>query len=179
VRDHLAKLRSIGVVAVQRSEREGGIVDEYVLNHQKLFAIVEELRRLGELRGMVPAGFEQTIAAERDAAQARDEGPRLVLVRGQGEGRVFALRKDTLDADRGWVIGRKHGLAVSLDYDPFVSSENAEVLLNGAGFTLLDIRSSKNGTFLNFKPLPRGGSAPLANGDIVTLGRTSLVFRVG
>ncbi|HEV8359380.1 MAG TPA: FHA domain-containing protein [Candidatus Thermoplasmatota archaeon] len=180
VRDHLAKLRAIGVVAVQRTERGGNIVDEYVLNHQKLFAIVEELRMLGELRAQAAPAAEPTIAgAERAPTQARDEGPRFVLVRGQGEGRVFPLRKETLGADRGWIIGRKRGLAVSLDYDPFVSAENAEVLLNGAGFSLVDIRSSRNGTMLNFKPLPRGGSAPLASGDIVTIGRTNLVFRVG
>lgn len=179
VRDHLAKLRAIGVVAVQRTERSGNIVDEYVLNHQKLFAIVEELRRLGELRAQQGPEALPTIAAERTPAAARDEGPRFVLVRGQGEGRVFALRKETLSADRGWIIGRKRGLAVSLDYDPFVSAENAEVLLNGAGFTILDLRSSRNGTHLNFKPLPRGGTAPLRDGDIVSVGRTNLVFRGG
>ena len=179
VRDHLAKLRAIGVIAVQRAERDGAIVDEYVLNHQKLFASVEELRLLGELRAQAPVAAEPTIAAHASASTARDEGPRFVLVRGQGEGRVFPLRRDTLGADRGWVIGRKRGLAVSLDYDPFVSSEHAEVLLNGAGFTLLDIRSSRNGTQLNFKPMARGGSAALANGDIVSVGRTSLVFRAG
>ena len=179
VRDHLAKLRAIGVVAVQRTEREGSIVDEYVLNHQKLFAIVEELRQLGELRAQEEWAPLATIAAERAASETRDQGPRFVLVRGQGEGRVFPLRKETLSADRGWIVGRKRGLAVSLDYDPFVSSENAEVLLNGGGFTLLDLRSSRNGTVLNFKPLPRGGSAPLQNGDIVSVGRTNLVFRVG
>jgi hypothetical protein len=40
-------------------------------------------------------------------------------------------------------------------------------------------RGSKNGTMLDFQPLPRGGSAPLTNGDVVGVGRTNLVFRVG
>jgi DNA-binding transcriptional ArsR family regulator len=176
VRDHLAKLRAIGVVAVQRSERNGNIVDEYVLNHQKLFAIVEELRALGELRAQTETPLA-TIAGEREPAPARDTGPRFVLVRGQGEGRVFPLRKETLGADRGWIIGRKRGLAVSLDYDPYVSSENAEVLLNGSGFTLLDLRTSRNGTLHNFKAMARGASVHLADGDIVGVGRTNLVFR--
>jgi DNA-binding transcriptional ArsR family regulator len=179
VREHLAKLRAIGVVAVQRNEHDGGIVDEYVLNHPQLFAIVEELRQLGELRAQEQFAPLPTIAAGKPAEVPRDGGPRFVLVRGQGEGRVFPLRKDTLSADRGWIIGRKRGLAVSLDYDPFVSGENAEVLLNGNGFTLLDIRSSRNGTLLNFKVLPRGASAPLRDGDIVGVGRTNLVFRSG
>lgn len=178
VRDHLAKLRELGVVAVQRAERDGGIVDEFVLNHQQLFAIVEELRGLGELRAEREVPLP-TMAAGREAASARDQGTRFVLVRGQGEGRVFPLRKDTLSADRGWIVGRKHGIAVNLDYDPFVSAENAEVLLTGEGFQLLDIRSSRNGTFLNFRPLPRGGSAALRDGDVVSVGRTNLVFRDG
>lgn len=179
VRDHLAKLRDIGVIAVQRTERPGGIVEEYVLNHPRLFAIVEELRALGELRAEGEVEGGATLAGPREAAHARDGGPRFVLVRGQAEGRVFPLRRETLSADRGWIIGRKPGIAVPLDYDPFVSAENAEVLLTGAGFEVLDIRSSKNGTFLNFKPLPRGTGAPLRDGDIVSVGRTNLVFRTG
>jgi DNA-binding transcriptional ArsR family regulator len=179
VRDHLARLRQIGVLVVQRGERDGNIVDEYALNQQMLYAIVEELRLLGELRSEAPGAVEATLAGPKEAAPVRDEGPRFVLVRGQAEGRVFPLRKETLSADRGWIVGRKRGLAVSLDYDPFVSTENAEVLLTGSGFSIMDIRSSRNGTLVNFKPLPRGGSSPLQNGDIVTVGRTNLVFRVG
>lgn len=177
VRDHLAKLRAIGVLAVQRTERDGSVVDEYVLNHHKLFAIVEELRTLGELRADRPPVPEETIAGRWAAPATRDVGPRLILVRGQGEGRVFPLRPDNRAPERGWIIGRKRGLAVSLDYDPFVSGENAEVMPDSDGYTLLDIRSSRNGTLLNFQPLARGGTAPLATGDIVSLGRTHLVFR--
>lgn len=180
VRDHLAKLRGIGVLAVERVEREGNIVDEYVLNHPKLFAIVEELRLLSELRPQVPGAaplHEQTIGAERDPGKPVASGPHLMLVRGQREGRVFPLTGENHAADRGWVIGRKQGLAVSLDYDPFVSSENAEVLLAGSGYRLVDIRSSRNGTLLNFKPLTRGAEAPLVHGDVISVGRTSLVFR--
>lgn len=177
VRDHLAKLRAIGVVSVERVEREGGVADEYVLNHRKLFAIVEELRGLGELRASVAPAREETLGAAPPGADAEHAGPRFVLVRGQGEGREFPLRKDNLAAGRGWVVGRKPGLAVSLDYDPFVSTENAEVLLGPQGYRVLDVRASRNGTHLNFRPLPRGGEAPLRHGDVVSVGRTHLVFR--
>lgn len=177
LREHLAKLRAAGVVAVRRGERDGALVDEYLLNHQRLFAIGEELRALGELGVEAPPPFEPTAAAERGAEEPRAAGPRLLLVKGQGEGRVFPLRGETLSAGRGWVIGRKQGLAVSLDYDPFVSTENSEVVLSGTGYALLDLRSSRNGTLLNFRALPRGGSAPLANGDVVTVGKTHLLFR--
>lgn len=177
VRDHLAKLRSIGVLVVERVERDGNIVDEYVLNHQKLYAIVEELRLLGELRAQVEPLHEDTIGATRQAAAPETPGPHFLLVRGSGEGRVFPLKKENLSADRGWLVGRKHGLAVSLDYDPFVSSENAELLLNGAGYTLRDLPASRNGTSLNFSALPRGASATLRHGDVVSVGRTHLVFK--
>lgn len=177
VRDHLAKLRAIGVLTVERVERDGNVVDEYVLNHQKLFAIVEELRMLGELRAEQAPLAQPTIGASPAAAVVPEKGPRFVLVRGQGEGRVYALRKENLTAGRGWLIGRKLGLAVSLDYDPFCSSENAEIMLTGAGYRIHDIRASRNGTLVNFEPVPAGGSAPLANGDVVSVGRTHLVFR--
>ena len=178
VRDHLARLRAIGVLLVERVERDGNIVDEYVLNHPKLFAIVEELRSLGELRAKVePAAAEKTLGAARSPVRSEERGPHMVLVRGQGEGRVFALKKENLAADRGWIVGRKHGLAVALDYDPFVSSENAEVLRDGSGFVIRDLPSSRNGTIVNFEPLERGTSAALRHGDIISVGRTHLVFR--
>ncbi|HVM44587.1 MAG TPA: FHA domain-containing protein, partial [Candidatus Thermoplasmatota archaeon] len=157
VRDHLAKLRAIGVLTVERVERDGNVVDEYVLNHQKLFAIVEELRMLGELRAREAPPVQPTIGAAPAAPAAAEHGPRLVLVRGQGEGRVFALRKENLTAGRGWLIGRKLGLAVSLDYDPFVSGENAEIMLSGQGYRIHDVRSSRNGTLVNFAAVPAGG----------------------
>ena len=177
VRDHLAKLRAIGVLSVERIERDGNVVDEYVLNHQKLFAIVEELRLLGELRAEQQPLAQPTIGATPAAPAATQLGPRFVLVRGQGEGRVFPLKKENLAPGRGWMIGRKMGLAVSLDYDPFVSTENAEVLATNAGYRIHDVKASRNGTLVNFARVPDGGSAPLANGDVVSIGRTHLVFR--
>jgi len=179
VRDHLSRLRQVGVVTVQRAEREGSILDHYVLDHQRLFAVVEELRRLGELRSEAPIEHEATLAAVDGAAPARERGPGLLLVRGQNEGRVFPLVPASRSPGRGWVIGRKRGLAVPLDYDPFVSSENAEIVPEGEGHLLIDLRSSRNGTLHNFQPLPRGGSVPLVHGDVVSVGRTHLVFRGG
>lgn len=178
VRDHLARLRAIGVLVVERVEREGNIVDEYVLNHPKLFAIVEELRLLGELRAAkVESPEEKTLGASRASVHSDERGPHFLLVRGQGEGRVFALKKENLSADRGWIVGRKQGLAVALDYDPFVSSENAEVLRDGASFVIRDLPASRNGTIVNFEPLARGTTTPLRHGDVVSVGRTHLVFR--
>lgn len=176
IRSHLSKLDSIGVVATERRDVDGRIRDEHVLDHQRLFAIVEELRSLGELKSAKsPSG--ETIAAEPPGHGAAESGPHLVVVRGQREGHVFALDDRTLSADSGWLVGRKQGLAVSLDYDPFVSSENSEILRTDSGFEVVDLSQSQNGTFVNFEKLPSGGSAPLEHGDILSVGRTSLVFR--
>lgn len=40
-----------------------------------------------------------------------------------------------------------------------------------------DIRASRNGTLVNFEPIPTGGSAALRHGAVVSAGRTHLVFR--
>lgn len=177
VRKHLGKLGSIDVVATESRNREGRLVDAYVLNHQRLFAIVEEFRSLGQLEPEDPVTEEETIADERPARADEDEGPRLVIVRGPREGRSFSLSEASRLADRGWVLGRKQGLSVTLDYDPFVSGENTVVERDGDGFQVRDLPASRNGTLLNFEPLPEGTAAPLTEGDVVGVGRTNLVFR--
>lgn len=50
-------------------------------------------------------------------------------------------------------------------------------MLSGAGYRIHAIVANRNGTLVNFAPVPAGGSAPLANGDVVSIGRTHLVFR--
>lgn len=177
IRDHLSKLNSIQVVAIERTERDGHVVDEHVLNHQRLFAIVEELRSLGELKAPESPVEEETIPADREASERDVVGPRLVLARGQGEGRVFPLHEGSRSGERGWLIGRKDGLAVPLDYDPYVSSENSVIRRTGDGFEILDLPESRNGTFVNFDQLPPGGSSLLEQGDIVSVGKTNLVFQ--
>lgn len=177
VRDHLSRLASIDVVATESRKREGRIVDEHVLNHQRLYAIVEEFRSLGELQAQPSVAEEETVVDERTPAAETEHGPRLVIVRGQREGRAFPLTGTTRQGDRGWVIGRKAGLPVSLDYDPFVSGENSLVTRTQEGFAIRDLPESRNGTFVNFDRLPDGGQTQLATGDVVGVGRTNLVFR--
>ena len=180
VRVHLARLAEIGVVYTRKARRGAVAVDEYALNHPRLFALFEDLRSLGTLQseGAPLPGAEPTLeGAARDAA-GRVAQPHVVLVRGLHEGRAFPLTGDRRDGhDRGWVIGRRADLAVSLDYDPYVSVQNSEVVLDGAQYRLHDLRSSRNGTFLNWQRLPRGGSAALRHGDVIGVGRSLLLFR--
>lgn len=170
VRAHLDKLLGAGLVTVRPSERSARNAPEYSLNHQALFTLVEDLREVARLRGLVePAGATMPGQA---AARPVETGPLLLLVKGVEEGRVFPLHER--DA---WLIGRRRGADVPLDYDPFVSSENTLIRRAAGAFTVEDLPVSRNGTSLNLRPLERGVPHPLRHGDLVGVGRSLLLFR--
>lgn len=178
IQGHLEKLLEIGVVVAQDPEGGGSRGREYVANPQRIFQVMEELRQIGTLTDGGPAFRHETIDVDGGREPPVEPGPRLVLVHGLADGKVFPLRRSDLRDGRGWVVGRKAGLHVSLDYDPYVSLENSEIVwAEGGGFQLLDLRSSKNGTVLNWRRLDRGGSAKLRPGDVVGVGRSHLVFQ--
>ncbi len=58
--------------------------------------------------------------------------------------------------------------------DPRVSTDHAELLLEGEGAVLRDLGSS-NGSWVNGRRVP--GRTSLASGDLIELGRTVLVYR--
>lgn len=176
VEGHLAKLEEIGVV--ESMEEEGRRGKLYHVNPRKLYQITEEFRRLSILTLGAPTSADATVEVDAPAAATReDAGPRLVLVHGLLEGKAFALRRKDLHDGRGWIIGRKPGLHATLDYDPYVSLENSEIVPHGNGFHLLDLRSSRNGTRLNWRMLAPDERAPLKTGDIIGVGRSLFVFR--
>lgn len=172
VEEHLEVLEAIGVVTRRTGQRGGRAVDEYVMNHQHLFAVIEELRKLTALRANSLEDAGATLDTEAQAAGRWEAGPKLVLVSGPWEGKVVPLA-----GDGTWVLGRRRGAAVALDYDPFVSQENTQVVRDKDGWFVVDLAGSKNGTHLNFAPLPKGERQPLRHGDVVGVGRTLLVFR--
>lgn len=167
---HLDRLRESGLLATSEVERGGKRLTTYQTNPQRLYAVVEELRRLVVRR---PGAAAQEVTGTLDpAAGARlPSGPRLVLVHGAYEGRGFPLAAPQEE----WTIGRRRGLPVSLDYDPYVSAENSVVSRNGDTFLLRDL-DSKNGTQVNWSPVEPGAPARLRHGDIVGVGRSLLVF---
>ena len=57
---------------------------------------------------------------------------------------------------------------------PSISSHHCEVLLRGNDVVIKDLNST-NGTFINGELIDEG---ELANGDIITIGRTKFVFIV-
>lgn len=177
VRQHLAKLVEIGVVVAQKGRRGSAPVEEYLASQQRVFAIAEEFRTLASLRPTLPPGVDRTMDGSLAGVKGAKAGVRLVLVHGLDEGRAFPLDVRDLSGERGWVVGRRRGVAVCLDYDPFVSAENAEVRWRDGRYRLEDLRSSRNGTLLNWERLPKGGSAELASGDVIGVGRSLLLFR--
>lgn len=168
VRQHLDRLLEVGAVARIGPESAS---PAYLIEHRKLFGASEELRNLAALRPLGDAGGDVTEMMTARREGNRPPGPRLVIVRGLGEGSVFKL-----DGKReAWVIGRRREAEVPLDYDPFVSSENAIVRREKGAHTLQDLPGSRNGTLLNFARLG-AEPAPLRHGDVISVGHSSLVY---
>ncbi len=177
VEEHLRVLQSIGVVTTRRSTRETRPVDEYVVNHPALFAVTEEMRKLSLIRSHTHIGAGETQTATSTVVATADTGPRLVLVSGVWEGKCFPLDGTDPSDPARWTIGRREGVAISLDYDPFISHENCNIVRRGEDFVLIDNASSRNGTLLNWAPMPRGGEHILTSGDLIGVGRSMLMFR--
>ena len=174
VQAHLDKLVEAELVRVEDVGTGGRKVFRYSANATKIYALVEDLRRLN----VMYAGRTEDADATGTLASAepapRLSGPRLMLVHGVYEGKAFPLEAPTAQEGR-WVIGRRRGLPVSLDYDGFVSTEHAAVRAEGDAFIIEDL-GSKNGTFVNWTPLARGRAHALQPADVVGVGRSSLVF---
>lgn len=173
VKAHLDQLIEADLVRAEEQQVGGRSVPRYAVNAPKLYELTEELRRLSTMYAGGPPGEATGTLASGSAAHAAT-GPRLVLVHGVYEGKAFAL--DEASGPGGqWLIGRKRDLPVVLDYDPFVSLENAVVTRGAQGFAVADL-GSKNGTSVNWVPLAKGASRPLKAGDVIGVGRSLLVF---
>jgi len=72
-------------------------------------------------------------------------------------------------------VGRGEHNAIALDWDPEVSRTHAQLELVGDEWTLVDDGLSRNGSFVNGERV--AGRRRLADGDVVLVGQTSLLFR--
>lgn len=170
---HVDQLLEVGLVRRQIGQRATGPVTEYVIVPQRVFAVSEDFARLGELRPAVEEeSLERTMTnARTPAASTLPRGPALVVVHGMRIGHAVAL------AGPGpWTLGRDPDQHVALDYDPFASNKHAEVALKDGKHVVADA-FSRNGTFVNWRRLERGGTATLAAGDVVGVGKSLLVYR--
>lgn len=174
IKRHLDKLLEEDLVISRSATRNYGETTEYLVDNQRLYALSQLFRSMAALRPEDEPSRE-TLRHPSDEADVEDAGPALVLVKGVQEGRVFELDPDG-DADR-WLIGRNRALAVPLDFDPFVSAENTMIRRQDDGFVVEDLPRSRNGTRLNYEPLTSGEPAALSDGDLVSLGETTLLFK--
>lgn len=172
---HLERLVEAGIVTRAASVEGGREVPTFAVDPQRLYAITEDLRRLSVRHSGRGRPADQTGTLVEPRARARAAGPRLVLAHGVYEGASYMLERARME-DGGWTIGRRWDAAVALDYDPFVSSAHARVEPDGRGMRLVDLPANKNGTMLNWDALERGGSALLARGDVIGVGRSLLIY---
>jgi DNA-binding CsgD family transcriptional regulator len=85
------------------------------------------------------------------------------------------LRLETLtDAER-LTVGRGEQNAIAIDWDPEVSRTHAQLELVGDEWTLVDDGLSRNGSFVNGERVT--GRRRLADGDVLLVGQTALLFR--
>ena len=171
---HVDRLLATKLVHADRSSAGGRSAPTYVVNSLRLYELLEELRRLSVRHAGRGPTSDATGTLAGLPAPGATAGPRLVLVHGVYEGKAFPL-DDESSQEGQWTIGRRAGLAVVLDYDPFISLRNSVVAEDEQGYVLRDL-GSKNGTSVNWVPLPANGSARLRSGDVIGVGRSLLVF---
>jgi pSer/pThr/pTyr-binding forkhead associated (FHA) protein len=95
--------------------------------------------------------------------------PVLVYLDPAGCHRSFSL------SDRGVVtLGRRPEADVCLPWDPGISRLHAELIHRAGEWLIADDGLSQNGTLVNGMPVE--GRRRLRDGDLITLGRTSLTF---
>ncbi|MGQ0535781.1 MAG: FHA domain-containing protein [Methanobacteriota archaeon] len=173
--EHVQQLLEIGVVQRVRGRSDHGPVTDFVVVPQRLFSITEEFAKLGVLEPELEESLPMrppTQPMKTGAPLAKDEDlPRLTIVHGMRIGQTA-----TLSGGGPWLLGRDPAATVCLDYDPFVSSRHAEVRRASGGFEVADLYSS-NGTFVDWKRLPRGATQRIENGMVVRVGKTILLFR--
>jgi len=99
----------------------------------------------------------------------RQQCPTLLYVDPNGCDRSVPLR------DRSLVtLGRRPEADVCLPWDPEISRLHAELLHRAGEWVIVDDGLSANGTFVNGMPVE--GRRRLQDGDLITVGRTSLTF---
>jgi DNA-binding transcriptional ArsR family regulator len=175
VKEHLDRLLEAGLVTAREAERDYGPTVEYSLNHQELFGLAELLRELARLRP-VAEPRNPTVEGLAPPPPFDLAGPCLVLVKGLDDGRVFDLPAPAIGR-KEWVMGRSRGADIALDFDQFISAENTAITWEDGTYFVRDLEESRNGTTLNYQPLPKGTRRALRTGDLVGVGRALLMFR--
>ena len=173
IQKHLDALESAGLIVGASSRRGALRAREYRAHPAGLFAFKESVLdiALAADAGSLPP--TPTLPAPTGENGRAGIGTGLLLVHGDQPGRWFAL------APRGSaVLGRDASVEVPLTYDPFASGRHALLRHAPSGWTLTDLQST-NGTRVNFRRLGSGETVPLHRGDLLTIGKSHLLFRDG
>ncbi len=170
---HLDKLLMIEAVERQTGRRDSGPVTEYVVNPQAIFLIYTAFEGLATIRRETGEPLRATRPdATGPEGRERALDACLWVVHGPSRGSRIVLN-ETKRHD--WTFGRGARCDVPLEHDPFASNRHARISKGDRGFALTDLHST-NGTFLNESRVPAGSTVPLAQGDLVGVGRTTLIF---
>lgn len=113
---------------------------------------------------LAPVQLGRLLAAERAGAP-------FVAYKDAGDD----LRVEALLEPERVTIGRGAHNGLVLDWDPEVSRTHAQLERVGGDWTLVDDGLSRNGSFVNGERLT--GRRRLVDGDVVRVGKTSLLFR--
>ena len=113
-----------------------------------------------------PADLQERLAADRVGE------PYLLYYDGDGEQRIFPLAS----APGRLTIGRAPGCDLPIAWDEGISRAHAQLeRLGQSDWAVVDDGLSRNGSFLNGERLRQ--RRRLADGDLLRLGDTSIVFR--
>jgi DNA-binding transcriptional ArsR family regulator len=175
---HLRLLSKAGIVETRKTVgAERPPANEYVADRARLYGLLEDLREVAQLGSPTPFEAAATVLDDAARRHAWPAGPKLALARGAYEGKAFPLALHGRRTQARWQVGRRPGSPVCLDYDPYVSMDHCEIRLDAGEYRLHDLPAAKNGTWLNWQPIQRGGDAALQAGDVIGAGRSLLVFR--
>lgn len=176
VRHHLERLAEAGIVQGELTKQaDGRTRKQYVLDEATLYSVAETLRRLSTRDAGQPSPRRTQDSPDRSEG-SWPAPPRLLLVHGAPSRRAFGLCGVSPQDPRGWVIGRDPKADVTLEYDPYISGENTEILPTGDGYEVLSLRTARNETRVNEQALEPGESGPLEHGDVLGVGSSMLVF---
>jgi|WetSurSiteA1Bulk_404760.scaffolds.fasta_scaffold109276_2 pSer/pThr/pTyr-binding forkhead associated (FHA) protein len=86
------------------------------------------------------------------------------------------FKNRSININRMISIGRDEGCEICLADDPLVSRRHALIEKEGEHYYVMD-KGSTNGTYLNGNPIPKCERVLVASGDVITVGKTSLVIQ--
>jgi len=132
---------------------------------------VSNLRQAGGTELAIPINMEAELAREVDRSGRK---PVLMLLKGEGEGHLFAL------ADGANLIGRADSRPVQIDLEPFEttdriwSSRQHAVIHRDSDRIVLEDLNSLNGTFVNKTRVHPRQPRPLLVDDVIQIGTVQL-----